>query len=59
MKARYCAAVRAVTGDIGNVIVVTDPYPAPQRLHRIGEHVITDVLRFVPDLAFKLHADAL
>jgi Putative peptidoglycan binding domain/Protein of unknown function (DUF1236) len=24
-------------------------------LHRIGEHVITDVLRFVPDLAFKLH----
>jgi hypothetical protein len=48
-----------LTGDIGNVIVVTDPYPAPQRLHRMGEHVVTDVLRFVPELAFKLHADAL
>ena len=59
MKARYCAAVRAVTGDIGNVIVVTDPYPPAERLHRIGEHVVTDVLRFVPELAFKLHADAL
>ena len=28
-------------------------------LHPIGEHIVTDVLRFVLDLEFKLHADAL
>jgi hypothetical protein len=49
------AAVRAVTGDIGNVIVVTDTRPPAEHLHVIS----SDVLRFVPDLAFKLHADAL
>jgi hypothetical protein len=50
--------VRAVPGDIGNVVIVTDPHPPAERLHDISEHVVGDVLRFVPDLAFKLHADA-
>jgi hypothetical protein len=45
-------SVRAVPGDIGNVVIVT-------RLHEISEHVVGDVLRFVPDLAIKLRADAL
>ena len=34
-------------------------HPPADGLHHVGEHVITDVLRFVPNLALKHHADAL